>query len=233
MKRKGVAKAYTKNKRKVAPSNTRRLKALIRETVKRVSEPKTKTANFGKVEMYHNCFYSGTPVNTGYVALINDQAIMPQQNGSDSGRIGDQIYVSGFRLKLLLGQKADRPNITFRYFVFSVPKSSSINYGNWFINTTGNVLLDDPNYDFVKVHKSGFWRPNEASLATTTKEYTFTKRIVVPYKKLLKFGPADGATTHNDSDLYLSVMCYDAYGTLISDNIAYAQVSMEMSYKDP
>ena len=201
----------------------------------RTCEPKTKTANFNKGEIYHNCFYNGGGVTlTGYVSHINVSTLMPTIGVLDSQRVGDQINISQFRLKMLVGQKADRPNVNFRYLVLSVPKGSPISYGDWFINTTSNILLDDPNPDFVKVLKQGFWRPNQASLISTgTKEYTFPKRITIPYKKLLKFGPADGAITHNDNDLYFILMAYDAFGTQSADNIAYCTMSLEMSYRDP
>jgi len=234
--RKAPKRSFKTRGRKTYRSNTStsRLKAIIRATVKRVAEPKTKTANFGKTEMFHNCFFSGTAVGTGFLAHLNNPDLMPQQSGSDSGRIGDQIYLTGFTIKMLIGQKSDRPNVTFRYLIFNVPKGAVPNYANWFINTSANVLLDDPNYDFVKVIKQGVWRPNEAGLTGTgNDEYTFVKRLAFSYKKLLKFGPADGALTHNDSDLYISLMAYDAFGTLLTDNIAYCTATMEMSYRDP
>lgn len=230
-KKKTVRRRYKKS----STTSRRRLLKLIRTTVKKTAEPKTKNVNFAKGEMYHNAFYApgGSPPS-GYLAHLNDAALMPTQGVGDNQRIGDQIYLTSIKLKMLIGQKGDRPNVNFRYYVLSVPKGSSITYNNWFTNVTGNILLDDPNKDFVKVHKSGFWRPNEAGLAATgNDEYTFAKRITFPYKKLLKFGPADGATTHNDTDLYFVLMAYDAFGSLQTDNIAYCSVSMEMNYRDP
>lgn len=218
-------------RRRTTDTFAKRVKRVLMKTC----EPKTKTANFGKVEMYHNCFYNGGGVTlTGNVCHLNASALMPAGGTLDSQRIGDQIYMSHFRLKMLIGQKGDRPNVNFRYLILSVPKGSPIVYGDWFINTTGNILLDDPNKDFVKVIKQGTWRPNQAGLsATGNDEFTFAKRLSVPYKKLLKFGPADGAVTHNDNDLYFVLMAYDAYGTPTSDNIAYCHMSLEIGYRDP
>ena len=237
-KRKFVNKKKRGTKRrsnKTATSSRRRLVKLIKTTVKRTVEPKAKNVNFGKGDVYHNSFYSplGVPPS-GFVAHLNDAALMPPQGSRDNERVGDQIYSSGYKLKMLIGQKADRPNVNFRYFVLTVPKGSAINYGNWFINTTGNVLLDDPNPDFVKVIRTGYWRPNEAGLsATGNDEYTFAKRVSFPYKKLIKFGPADSALTHNDNDIYFVLLAYDAFGSLGTDNVAYCQMSMELSYRDP
>lgn len=207
--------------------------ALIKKTVLKKAEQKEKQVAFEKVEMYHNCFYSGLATNTGLVIKMNS-GVLPTQGVSDSQRVGDEIYLSGFKWKFLIGQKADRPNVTFRYLVLSVPKASGISYADWFKGVIGNVLLDETNEDFVKVHASGIWRPNEAGLAGTgAKEYTFTKQLWIPYKKKLKFGPADGAITHNDDDLYLIIMAYDAFGTAVTDNIAYIQPLLKCYYRDP
>jgi hypothetical protein len=79
----------------------------------------------------------------------------------------------------------------------------------------------------------GWMRPNKAGLTVTgNDEYTFTKRLYIPHKKLYEFGPADGATTHNQHDVFFTIMAYDAYGSLNTDNIAYYQVFTEIQYKD-
>lgn len=208
--------------------------ALIKKTVLKKAEQKEKQVSFEKVEMFHNCFWNGgTPSSTGLVIKMNS-GVLPTQGVGDNQRVGDEIYLSGFKWKFLVGQKADRPNVTFRYLVMTVPKGSSITYHDWFKNVVGNVLLDEPNRDFVKVHASGIWRPNEAGLGNTGgDEYTFTKQMWIPYKKKLKFGPADAAITHNDDDLYMVIMAYDAYGTLPTDNIAYIQPLLLCYYRDP
>lgn len=236
--RKGTYNKYFKRKMAGKRKATRTKKMSFAKRVKRIvmkaTEPKVKRAYFGKVELYHNCFYSGTPVSTGFVALLNDAGIMPQQGIRDDQRVGDQINLSSFYLRMVIGQKADRPNITFRWWVLQIPKGSPVNGANWFITTSSNVMLDDPNTDFVKVIRSGYIRPNQASLAATGgREYTFVKRVRVPYKKMVKFGPADAATTHNDNDLYFCLVCYDAFGSLPTDNIAYVTATIDINYRDP
>lgn len=230
------AKPYKKRKmaRAAAGTNRRRLVRLIRKTVLKTTELKEKFTHHGKTEIYHNGFYSGTPTNTGLVIRLNEANSMCSQGAGDTQRVGDEIYITGFKIKMLIGQKADRPNVNWRWIACSVPKGSGIVYADWFVNTSGNILLDDPNRDFLKVHAQGFWRPNEAGLTGgLADEYTFAKRIYIPYKKLVKFGPAAAAVTHNDSDLYFVLMGYDAFGSLLTDNIGYVQASQTMYYRDP
>lgn len=229
-----TAKRSTSSKYSKSTAERRRLVRLIKRTVMRKTELKEKTQNAGKTEVYHNCFYSGTLINTGFVWPLNSHTVMPTQGTADDQRVGDEIEIVGFKLRFLLGQKADRPNVNWRFNVLSVPKGSSITYANWYQLVTGNVMLDDPNRDFVKTLKSEVWRPNEAGLVGgQADEYTFTKKMWIPYKKHLKFGPAGGATTHNDDDLYVVLMAYDAYGAAVTDNIGYVQMAAIMCYRDP
>jgi len=199
---------------------------LIKQVAIKQGESKRKSVNFVKAEMNHNAF--------NIAHQINLSTYMPTQGTADTERVGDEIKISGFRLKMLCGQKGDRPNVNWKWWVLVVPKGSAATYTNWFRVTTGNVMLDDPNTDFVKVLKSGYWRPNQAGLAATgDDEFTFCQQMWIPYKKLLKFGPAAGAITHNDDDLYFCAVVYDAYGTLVTDNISYIQMQSEVFYRDP
>lgn len=208
-------------------TRTRALKALIKRTVLRKAEPKTTRFNYGKVELNHNSFPPATN-------LLTSTSVMPSQGVGDNQRVGDQINATGFKLKLLMGQKADRPNVTFRYFVVKLAKGTTMSYANMMHSHTFNVLLDDVNTDFCTVLKTGTWRPNEAGLAGTgNDEYTFTKTIYVPFKRTIKFGPADAAVTNNTDDIYFVLMAYDAYGSLLSDIIAYYQAAVEFNYRDP
>lgn len=229
-KRKGAARARTA---RVSRAN---LVRTIKRVTMKTAESKSRTNTISKQELYHNSF--GSLLNNIFaspgIIKINAPDFMPPQGVKDNERVGDQINLAGFKIKLLFGQKADRPNVTFRLMCLKIPKGSSVTYGSWFTATTNNILLDDPNNDFVKVLYSTTMRPNEAGLANVGgDEYTFVKRLWIPYKKLLKFGPADASTTHNDDDIYLVIMCYDAFGTLTTDNIAYCQAITEVFYRDP
>nr|WPR18639.1 MAG: capsid protein [Crogonang virus 146] len=232
-------RAYSKKRvvrKRRAPASTgrRRLVALIRRTVLKRGELKMRDSAVAKTNLYHNCFYNITGIESGLMIHLNAPLACPPQGVGDNQRVGDEVQLSAYKIRLLIGQQADRPNVNWRWNVFRVPKGSSISYNDWFRNRTSNVLIDEPNIDFVTKIKSGFWRPNEAGLAGGGgDEYTFTKVISFSYKKTLKFGPGEGAITHNDDDLYFSLMGYDAFGTLLSDIVGYAQASFTVYYRDP
>lgn len=227
-------KTAKKSYRRSTGMKRRKLVTLIKRTVLKKAELKEKFTVVGKTDIYHNCFYNATGVSSGLVIHLNNANFMPPQGVQDNQRVGDEINMTGYRLRMLIGQQADRPNVNWRWFLVKVPKGTTIAYGNWFENTTGNVLIDQPNRDFVKILKSGYWRPNEAGLAGGGgDEYTFVKQVWLPYKKTLKFGPGQAATTHNDDDLYFTLMGYDAFGTLITDIVGYVQTMVYLAYRDP
>lgn len=221
-RRYGRKGAYPR-KRKSSYS-TKRIAKIAKRVVMKTAEPKHVSYTFGKAELYHNTFYMGK---------INDAVCMPDPGTQDNNRIGDQINISGFKLRIMLGQKADRPNVTFKIYVVRVPKGSSYNYSQWFENMTNNVLLDSPNTDFIKVLHSSTWKPHDGSMDNATDEYVYSRTLWIPYKHKLKFGPANGAETHNDNDIYFMYAPFDAYGTLITDNIAYIEYVSTMHYRDP
>ncbi len=133
---------------------------------------------------------------------LNGSVTLPSQGTGDINRVGDQINMIGLQLKMLVGQNTDRPNVSFKYWVVKAPEGSRYAYSSWFIPTTNNVMLDDINNDFIKVISSGVWHQYTGDLTNGTDEFTFVKKLWIPYKKVLKFGPQDAASTHNDDDVF-------------------------------
>lgn len=216
------ARKRTKRSRKP----TKLFAAKVKRVILKTSESKHVNYSFGKGEVYHNSYLPHH---------INNQACMPTQGVGDNQRVGDQIYTGGFMLRLMLGQKWDRPNVNWKWYVMRVNKGILYAYNNWFENVINNVLLDPPNTDYVKVLKSGTFKHTVISLEVgeTAKEQTYSKRIWIPYKKLIKFGPQNGSIGPMDHDIHFIVAPYDAYGTLLTDNIGSVQCLSTLYYKDP
>lgn len=227
------------------PTFTRRLASrsnisrIARQVVLRAAEDKEKTTSHGKTELNHNTLT--------FVGSLNSATSthMPGQGSGDTQRNGDKIIARGFNVHMLLGQKNDRPNVTFRVIVVAQrPGTGVLNYAALFKNVSGNGMLDEINTDKVTVLYQRYWKPLK-SLGNTTlvhppvgedyydgREYTFTKKFFISRKKMYKF-EEDGSMVHNDKELYLYVLPYDAYGTLGADNIAYVQVWSKFKFKDP
>ena len=111
----------------------------VKKFVMKVVEPKSVRINWDKVELFHNVWTGGANFQ------INISGAMPTIGTLDNQRIGDRIEAQGFKIRMLMGQKADRPNVNWRYIVYSMPKGQPTGYSDVFTNTTAVVLLDEPN----------------------------------------------------------------------------------------
>ena len=170
--------------------------------------------------------------NTIAAKVINLAQAMPGQGVQDEQRVGDQINVSGWLLRMVIRQKADRPNMTFKYWIVEVPKGETYVYNSWFDNVTNNTMLDKINTDNCRVKKSGTWKPYTGAMANATDQFTFVKQIFISNKKLYKF-TRNGSQVHDQKDLYILLVAYNAYGSLLTDTIATYEMVSTVYFKDP
>lgn len=209
-------------RRRVYRKTKRTFASRVRAIVSRAAESKIRDSVLAKTELYHNGVSR---------TVINGNTNLPTQGTLGTERVGDEIFVKGFMCRFMFGQKADRPNVSFRIIVANVNKAYLYSYSAWFRSITGNVLLDPVNADVVKVIKQYTIRPNQAALsATGDKEYTFAHKLWIPVGRKYRF-----PTVGNDADcdnLYVFVIAYDAFGSLTTDNIAYWQMGVSCHYKD-
>jgi len=226
--------------KKATPRKRTKLVALIKKTVLKTSESKNLAYDHGKVELYHN---AGSPLSGRILPApfeIDAPYAMPVQGLGDTQRIGDSIYVSGMKVRMLIGQKKDRPNVTFRIMCIKVTNQDyPATVAQLFDNISGNILLDTINNDRVKCVYHRTLKPSQstmfvagASAADAPKEYTFTHSFYVPAKRKIDF-TTNGGTSFAKSRYYVLVFAYDAYGTVITDNIGYVQCYSNLFYRDP
>lgn len=203
---------------------------MIKSVILKNCETKYKTLAISKFELFHNV------VNPGPVNLMS---VMPGQNDTDSGREGDEIVTQGMRIRLMFGSKQDRPNVTYRIFITSFDNYETDGFpdgSKFFHDVTGNKLLDPVQYKRFKILKSFLLRSKGTSMEVgeSGKEYVRTLNFWLKLRRKMKFrNDATNIVTNYPRDLHLVVVAYDAYGTLVTDNIAYCQGACTLYYKDP
>lgn len=223
LKRKFVRRSRVPSRpKRYRGSRRSRLTRLVRSQVSRMSESKIKDSNVANTELYHN---------TISYSIVNGNTAMPSQGAGGSNRIGDEIYIKGYMLRFMIGQKADRPNLTTRIIIGYVNRGFLYNYNLWFRVITGNRIIDPVNPDVIKVIKDKCYRPNQGSLASTGgREFTYNRNMWIPARKRVKFPPY--LTDSDDDHLYCFIMQYDAYGTLETDNVGYYRYGCSVHFKD-
>jgi len=231
-KKKGKPRVYQKSKK----ARTGSFAAQVKKVILQTAEAKQHRYDMGKTELYHN---SGSPASGQILhTQIWLDGPLPPQGVGDSARVGDEIVCSSIAVKMLIGMKAARHNVTFRFIVF---KCTSAAYpstlAQLLIGISNNILLEDTNKDRVQIvrdyKKKIQIHPDLSGVGGADKEYTFAHQMRLPYQQKIKFETDGSVVSSNKKNLYVQIMAYDAYGSLLTDNIAYFAMTTTLYYKDP
>lgn len=222
---------YNKKSNKPSTLTTNQLATMMKKVQLKTTETKFSNLPIAKWELYHN---------TLQAANINIATSFAVQGDDDDKRIGNEIYLTGIKFRLMLGQKADRPNVTYKIFVveYNTSQAGTVeNEAHFYHWTSQNVLLDAVQSHRFKVHKAITYKGKIGSLEVgeAAKEKTYPLQFWLPLKRKISFQQDSGTTPSagmKDS-FKVVIAAYDAYGTLTSDNIGYAQGCATVYFKDP
>lgn len=188
------------------------------------TEQKLYTARTNDTQLYHN-----TAVNMGNVLNLFDSIT---QSTAQAGRIGNRIFVRRLRARMVLNNKGDRPNVSYRVAVTASPAIAGTDtYGELFANGgfTGvhipqsGLLLRD---NVFPLNQGSSMENN----MTPNKERSFNYVLDVPINRPVVYNPSDGKAS---TALSVWIIAYDAYGTLTTDNIAsLPQVTWVLDFTD-
>lgn len=221
----------TKKNKKASNLTTNQLATMMKKVALSTTETKFKNISIPKWELYHNKNKQGS---------VNLSSALVAQGDDDDDRIGSEIYLTGIKFRLLLGQKADRPNVTFKIYIVeydSTQAGTLENSSHFYHNVTGNTMLDAiQNHRFKILYQKTFkGSTGSLEVGETSKEKTYPISFWVPMKRKLSFQTDSGTMVSMGmkDNLRIMIAAYDAYGTVESDNIAYAQCCASCYYKDP
>jgi len=186
-------------------------------------DQKSYFAQAGNYQLYHN-------VPASYYNLTN--LLDNIQNGTNYlGRIGNRIHVKNIEILMVLNNKTDRPNVSYRFVLCAAPSSASTDAAGDLFAFGGYTGLHLPTNSALlcdQVFPQNQGSSMENSM-TPNKERSFTHRVVVPINKPVVYNTDELCSTR----LIGWVTAYDAYGTLTTDNIAsIAQTSWRINYTD-
>jgi hypothetical protein len=180
-------------------------------------------AQDGNFQLYHN-------VPARYYNLPNlfDSIV----NGTNyHGRIGNRIHVKDVEILMVLNNKTDRPNVSYRFVLCAAPTAANTDAASELFAYGGFTGLHIPT-NSVLLHDQVFPQNQGSGMdnnITPNKERSFTHRVVVPINKPIVYNTDQSCTTR----LIGWVTAYDAYGTLTTDNIAsIAQTTWRVNFTD-
>jgi hypothetical protein len=187
------------------------------------TELKNYVQTSGNFQLYHNVpavFYNNSN-------LLN--LIVPGPAYYE--RIGQKIHVKSFVANLVLNNKTDRPNVSYRIMFFAAPATVSTDTAAELLS--GGGFTGIPHYQNAECLYDTCFPMNQGSSMennmTPNKERSFNHRVSFPLNHSVVYNTDGNCSTR----LVGFVTSYDAFGTLTTDNIAsVAQLSWRIAFTD-
>lgn len=225
----GPSKLKKSYKKKFTPKSS--LYKAIKSVNMRMKELKWKDyGSSSEVDIKHNVYVN-------YTLLLNQStgSFFPAQGDTSHTRDGNEIYLVGQTVRIMLKFFQDRLNGKALVHVIRVPKGQSVGaYEDVYDSITQNKLLDPYDKDKVKVVYRKVIYPGvmNPGVATTGKEVTRFCKFFIPYKQKLRF-TGDADYTHNMAfDYHLQILAYDSAGTLTTDSVCTAMTYIRTQWRD-
>ncbi len=211
----GLSKTQAKTVRKIAKKTTLRL-----------AETKVVGKQTENVQLFHN-----KPL---YLAnlLATQQGVEDPNNLSNAeARIGDEILLTGCNIKFWLSNKLDRPNVMYRMIMFWYDTPTALSDAVCFF-TQSNKMLDRPNTEQISIIDQKYIFSGPMYLNGTEKfERSQLGTLSGRWKGRKVVYDEEGVLPKKRS-IGVVLVCYDAYGTLQTDNIASCAYNYNTSFKD-
>lgn len=162
------------------------------------------------IQLYHNVAY-----NVGNTTNLLDAI---GQGGVSNQRIGNRITLKRISLRILLNNKADRTNVSYRITGVLCPATAVQDSFSELFSVSGSNITATPIPGTCVVlfdRTIGGGNSSVTAVATTTKERSF----FFNFAKELS-GDVVYVNGYCSTRLAIFVNCYDAYGSITTDNIA-------------
>jgi hypothetical protein len=229
-------KPYRKRSIKRRISKRRSLVSLIKRVSLKNSETKHTHQILENNQLYHN-----VPFMLVYNMLSCDEGVSDPNSGLTNfvGRIGNEVIARGISIKLWIANKRDRPNVMYRIIVYKYTQLSGSGITApphpYLSQGSSNYMIRDLDADKFKIVKSyRFNLQNNVAFSDPahTRETHKYISLYIPLKnRRVKYEETyDMALGWNYA---ISIVAYDSYGTLTTDNIASIAYNQKFYFKDP
>jgi len=215
-------------------------RANLVKLIKSVSLKPVETKNTHKIDENNQLFH-----NVPFIAVsghLNTTLGTGDDNSGTSnfaGRIGDEVIARGLSYKFWFANKADRPNVMYKIIFFKHQSNiTPASPAPYFSQGTTNYMIrdiDTEKYKILKVIK--FKLENNAQRITAQDTFFGAEghkalSVWIPLKNMrVKY--ENNSSIPRFFDYGYTIVAYDSYGTLTTDNIASFAVNRKFYFKDP
>lgn len=226
---------FVKGKPVMARGLTKTQVKSVKKIANKVAQGLCEKKNFTWLDENIQLFHNKGDYRTNFLSC--KQGVADDQSAATkSNRIGDEIVLKNVNARLWLSNKNDRPNVMYKCYLFWYNTEVTLNDAYCFF-TQQNKMLDRINNEAISVidQKTIFSGPSYstgvASDAGSAKERSQLCTLNGNWKgKKIKYD--EGDSTPKFKTIGLCVVCYDAYGTLQTDNIASYAYNVNVRFID-
>lgn len=233
--KKTVKKTYRKKSVKASVKGRKSLVALIKKVALKPCETKNTHIIAENQQLYHNVPY------LSYGGLNTTTGITEDDTGTATVncRVGDEIILRGLSYKFWFANKLDRPNVMYKIIFYKYQSGYTPSGSDpFFAQGSSNYMIRDLNTEKYKVIKTvNFNLQTSAQKLISQDVFAGAEAhrkvsVWIPLKNQ-KCKYENGSSVPRFIDYAFTVVCYDSYGTLITDNIASFAVNRKLYFKDP
>lgn len=217
--------------KKIALSRTARkeIRKIAQDVVDENVEDKRKVYQEENVNINHN-----KPI---YIGKFLSDLSQGTSTGTDAVkfdvRVGDRIKLKNINMRFWLSNKKDRSNVMYKAVLFWYPVDVGGNITDQDVYfTQTNKMLDRYNFKRIKILDTFIIKPTyNYALADNAREHSYLAILNKSWKnKYVQF--ETNSTKPKGWELGISLVCYDAFGTLQTDNIASFAINSQITFED-
>ncbi len=224
-----IRKGFVRRRPKTNLSKPKRREVakIARNVLRGTMETKTVSKDSENNQLFHNkALYKGELLAT------TQGTADPDNQSTNAARIGDEILLRNCNVRFWLSNKLDRPNVMYKLFLFWYTEGQTLSDTLCFF-TQGNKMLDRINNENIGIidqktvfsksmYDNGTEKWEHSQLCTLNGNWK-GKKIVYD----------QGGSTPKKRNIGFCVVCYDAFGTLQTDNIASMAYNYATRFQDP
>ncbi len=212
---------------KLSKPKRKEVAKIARKVLRGTMETKSVGKDTENIQLFHNkALYQGALLATAQGPKD------PNDNSSNDARIGDEILLRNCNVRFWLSNKLDRPNVMYKLFLFWYTQGQTLSDTLCFF-TQGNKMLDRINNENISIIDQKTVFSKEMYLNGTEKFEHSQLCTLNGNWKGKKIVYDNGGSTPKKRNIGFCVVCYDAYGTLQTDNIASLAFNWKTRFQDP
>ncbi len=216
-----------KRNKGLTKTQAKTVKKIARSVAMSIPEKKTFGYQEENVQLYHNKVLY---LSSWLKCKQGDQD--PDNLVTQQVRVGDEFYLRSVNIRFWLSNKLDRPNVMYKLYLFWYDSNVTLSDAVCYFTQT-NKMLDRINNETISVidSKTIFSGPSYEN-GTEKHEHSYLCTLKGSWKNR-KIIYDEGGFVPKKRDIGTIVVCYDAYGTLQTDNIASLAYNGNVNIQDP